>query len=322
MPALKVRNTAVLAKVETTYGVDIVPAATDGLWTIGSPPLPKFVDNTLKDVLGRGSLSKIPDAAPGQRYWEISLKVPLRGAGAAYSTTVKPKISPLLRACGFQETVTTTTGSEKVVYAPRSSGFESVSLYYYWDGILYKALGALGNVNFVCKAGAIAFAEFTFSGLYATPTDVTIVTPSGEPTVAHPILQSGAFQIGATSYASPFENINLNMNNTLTPSTDPSNATGISAINLLNRVPNGSFDPDAVLNATFPWHTNWETALLMALSFQQGTAQYNRVKFSCPQVQMNDIKPGNRNDLGLFTVPFDIVSNTSAGNDEITVTFD
>src|SRR5574337_1801501 len=115
MPALKVRNTAILAKVESSYGVDITPGAADGLWAIGTPPSPKFTPNSLKDVIGRGSLSKIPNAAPGQRYWEVSLKVPVRGAGAAYSSSVKPKVSPLLRACGFQEVVTTTGGSEKVV---------------------------------------------------------------------------------------------------------------------------------------------------------------------------------------------------------------
>lgn len=322
MPALKVRNTSVLAKIESSYGVDIVPAAANGLWCIGSPPEPQSSPNSLADVIGRGSLSKIPNAAPGERHWMVNLKVPLRGAGAAYSTSVKPKISPLLRACGLQETVTTTGGAEKVVYVPRSTGFESISLHYNWDGLLYKLLGAFGTVNFVCKSGGVAFAEFQFRALYAAPTDVAIVLPTGEPTVVHPIFQSGAFQIGTENYASPFSNINLNLNNTLTPSIDPSSATGVSAINLLNRVPNGSFDPDAVLKATFDWHSKWENGTLMDMSFQIGTAQYNRIKFSCPEVQSSDVKPGNRSDLGLFTVPFNLVSDTSAAEDELSISFD
>ncbi len=321
MPALKVRNTSILAKIESSYGVDATPVGSDGLWAIGTPPDPQSSPNSLKDVIGRGSLSKIPNAAPGDRFWRVAIKVPLRGAGAVYTSSVKPKVGTLLRACGFQEAFTTTGGAQ-YTYTPRSTGFESISLYYNWDGLLYKLLGAFGNVNFVCNGGAIAMAEFTFDTLYAAPTDVATVLASGEPTVVHPILQSGAFQIGTENYAAPFKNINLNMNNTLTPSYDPSTATGISAINLVNRAPNGSFDPDAVLKATFDWHSKWENGTLMDMSFQVGTAQYNRIKFSCPEVQSSGVKPGNRNDLGMFTVPFDLVSDTSAAEDELSVVFD
>ena len=320
--ALSNKNVSILMKIESSEGVDASPVAGDGFWAVaGSAPEPVLEANLLDDV-ARGSLTKLPPAPDGPVHMKFSFKVPLRGSGAAYSGSVKPKIATPLRICGLQETLTTTGGSEKVEYKPRSSGYESATTYVYLDGLLYKMLGCRGTVNFVTRAGGLMYAEFSIEGTYSAPTDTALVAPTGEPADQFPIFVSSAFQVGTENYAAPFQNINVNLNTILTPRIDSTKADGIAAINLVDRTPNGSFDPEAALVATFGYYTKWKAKTLSDMTFTLGSVQYKRVKFDMPSVTFDTITPGDRNSLAIFTVPFKIGSNTAAGDDELVITFD
>lgn len=321
--ALRIRNVSLLAKIETSYGVDVTPAAADGLYAVvGGLPTINKQDNTLNDVARGGVLSKMQPASPGPRSYQLSVRVPLRGRGAAYSASVKPKVDPLLRACGFQSTLTTTGGSEKVVYTPRSTGWESISLYAYLDGLLYKMLGCRGTVNFTMRTGGIAFAEFVLQAFYADPTDAAIVVPTGEPSLQPPTFVSSAFQMGTANYAAPFQSINVDMKNQITVAADSTKADGVGSIEIVDRIPDGSFDPEAALVATFNYYSAWKNQTLQDMTWQLGTAQYNRVKFSLPEVALSAVDVGDREGLAVFNTPFNVVSTSSAGDDEIEITFD
>ena len=83
----------------------------------------------------------------GPRAWQgIPVSVNLRGAGAAYSASVKPKCDALLRMGGFAAAGSFTGGLEKWTYTFRSDAgtFESFSCYLYRAGKNYKLLGARG----------------------------------------------------------------------------------------------------------------------------------------------------------------------------------
>lgn len=321
--ALLNKRVSLLAKVETTYGTDITPGAGDGFYAVaGTAPTIIKQDNKLADVVRGGTMSILPPAAPGPRHLEVSFRIPLRGAGVAYSATVLPKGAAILRACGLQQTVTTTLGSEKVEYKPRSTGFESVSLYYYVDGLFYKLLGARGSANLISRAGGMMFAECRIQALWTDPADAAIVAPTGEPTVLHPTLLSSLLQLGTENYAAAIENININLNQTLTAAPDSTKADGIGGIYIVGREPNGSMDPEAALVATFGYYGKWKAGTTMDLSYQHGSAQYNRIKVACPQIVYSDVQPGDRSGIKTFTTPFDVVSDTAAGDDELTLTFD
>lgn len=321
--ALLNKRASLLAKIETTYGTDATPAAADGFFAVaGSAPTIVKQDNKLTDVARGGTMSILPPAEPGPRHLEVSFRIPLRGAGSAYSATVLPKAASILRACGLQQTVTTTLGLEKVEYKPRSSGFESTSLYYYVDGLLYKLLGARGSVNLVSKTGGPMYAECRMQALWSDPADVSIVAPTGEPTVPHPALLSSLLQIGTENYAAAIENININLNQTLVAAPDSTKADGTGGIYIVGREPNGSMDPEAALAATFNHYGKWKAATKMDLSYQHGSVQYNRIKVACPQIVFSDVRPGDRSGITTFTAPFDIVSDTAAGDDELTLTLD
>lgn len=320
--ALRNKNVAILMKIESSEGVDASPVAADGFWAV-APSAPETVSepNTLDDV-ARGTLTKLPPAPDGPVHLRVTFRMPARGAGAAYSATVKPKISVPNRICGLQETITTTGGAEKIEYTPRSSGYESATTYFYLDGLLYKALGCRGNRNMITRAGGLMFYEYTIEGTYSAPTDETLVAPTGEPTDQFPIFVSSSFQIGTENYAAPFQNINFNLNNVLAPQIDSTKADGVAAVHLVDRNPDGSFDPEAALVATFGYYAKWKAKTLTDMSFTHGSTQYNRVKFDLPQITFNTITPGDRNGLAIFTIPFKVGSNSAAGNDEFTETWD
>lgn len=321
MAGLKVRNVSILAKVEATYGVDPTPVAADGFYAAGTAPKMIQTSNPLDDVIGRGTLSKLPGAQPGPRHYQVDFRVPVRGAGAVYSATVKPKVSTLMRGASWQEVIVTTAGLETVTYTPRSAGQESITIYYNLDGMLYKLVGCRGNTNLVIRTGGIAFLECSFQGKMATPVDTALVTVTGEPTVQFPTLMGGAFQIGTENFAAKFNQINFNMNNVLVASVDPSDAHGVGSIESVDRNPDGSFDPEAVLVATFPWYTKFLNGLLMDLSFTMGSVQYNKITVTCGKVQAKDLVPGDRSLLGMFQVPFRISSDSVVGDDEISILF-
>ena len=315
--ALRNKNIAILMKIESVEGTDSAPTASDGFWAVaGSAPEPIMEANLLDDVQ-RGSLTKLPPAPDGPVHMKFTFKMPVRGAQAAYSATVKPKISVPNRICGLQETLVTTGAAETVTYAPRSSGFESATTYVYLDGLLYKLLGCRGSRNIVTRAGGLMYYEYNIEGTYSAPTDVALVAPTGEPTGQFPIFVSSAFQMGTENYAAPFQNININLNNTLAPQIDSTKADGIAQIHLVDRTPDGSFDPEAALVATFGYYTKWKAKTLIDMSFTLGSVQYNKVTFTMPSVTLNTITPGDRSGLATFTAPFKVGSNSAAGDDEI-----
>ncbi len=69
----------------------------------------------------------------------ITFMVPIKGSGTAGTAQDS---SPILRACGLAETV---SGGTSVVYKPASSSLESVTGYYYEDGLLHKIHGAVAS---------------------------------------------------------------------------------------------------------------------------------------------------------------------------------
>ncbi|WP_444932401.1 hypothetical protein ACJJIF_22000 (plasmid) [Microbulbifer sp. SSSA002] len=70
---------------------------------------------------------------------EVTFNAELKGSGAAGTP---PEIAPLLRACGLAETITAGTSVE---YNLASEGHESITLYLYEDGSLYKLTGVRGT---------------------------------------------------------------------------------------------------------------------------------------------------------------------------------
>lgn len=183
---MTIYNKAFLAKLEVTKGTDSVPvAATNGVRVergfVPAPTAEKLPYDPVKATMG-GLKSML-----GRKTISIPVPTLVRGSGAAGTA---PEIGPLLQACGLVETV---SAGVSVTYAPTSTpaSLKSISTYSYIDGILMKALGAVGTATLECSINAPIAANFTIqAGFDTAPTTTTAVVPTLS--AIQPIVMSSA----------------------------------------------------------------------------------------------------------------------------------
>src|SRR5262245_12118198 len=155
-----------LFKIETTFGVDPIPTPT--LNAVLIYDLTMTVDGR---VLNRqtldSSLSRRSHVI-GRKLVNLSFRTEIKGSG---TNATPPEWGVLLRASGFAETITPST---KVSYNPISTGFESITAYIYWDGILTKVTGMFLDWELNAAAGEYGTIQWRGQGVYNDPTDAAI----------------------------------------------------------------------------------------------------------------------------------------------------
>ena len=155
--ARSTRNTAILAKIETTQGTDAVPTGAANALLISDASFDISYNNVDRSLI-RGFFGGAEQLA-GTRFVDMSFSVEISGSGTAGTA---PAWGPLLQACGYAEAVTAST---RVDYTPISTGQKSLTIYYSDDGVLHKALGCMGNVEFAMGAGERPLLKFNFAGI-------------------------------------------------------------------------------------------------------------------------------------------------------------
>lgn len=304
----------ILAKIEAIYATDPTPAGANAILT--TPPALTINGEKIERKPASPSLSPWAHLI-GKRDVEISFDVELRGYGAAYTALLLPEISPLMRACGFDEAVDLTGGSETVTYAPVSTAYESCTIYFYDDGFLYKVVGCRGDVEFENAAGGPGIAKFKFGGLYAAPEDGALASPTYHTTVP-PRFLAASFTLGG--YAAIIDSLNLKMGNSLAKRASINAVNGISEIYISGRTPGGTLAHDAAaLSAENPF-TAWLAGTGKAIVATLGDTQYNQVQYSVPLAQYDSVSLAEREKTRTFELPFMAVRTT--GDDELTLVFD
>jgi hypothetical protein len=306
----------ILAKIETVYGTDPVPVVgTDAVlvedlaWSHAGArmnPRPAL----------RASLGKLPHVFGGTLL-QLSFTCELKGPGSAYSATVRPEIDALLRACAAGATIVTTGGSESATYKPVSSDKESCTIYFYRDGKRQILTGCIGDVEFTNVTGERGLAKFTMTGHVAAETDTALPTFTFDTTVP-PTVKGGAFLIGA--YAAIVNAVNVKYGNKVSMPPNLSGSDGYGELQVTDRDVTGSFDPEDVLIATYPFLANWKAGTAAALDTGViSGAQYNRYRFQLPVVHARELAPGDRD--GITTFEFGFGAAESAGDDEVSLIF-
>ena len=103
-----VRNSAVLAKIESVYGTDPVPTGGANAMLVSNQSKPKLVNNLVDRALLRSYFGG-SEQLVGTRYLEIAFDVELAGSGTAGTA---PAWAPLLRASAFAETLIASTRAD------------------------------------------------------------------------------------------------------------------------------------------------------------------------------------------------------------------
>ena len=165
------RKLAVLAKIETTYGVDPAPTSVaDAMLmtdvTIGPMRGTDVPRDLMLPWLGGQGVNLT------QNYGTLRGMVEISGSGTAGTP---PAYAPLLRACGMSETVIMMANRPvRVEYRPVSSGYESVTLFYFADGVRHVLLGARGTFTLELSPREIPRFTFDFMGILGQVSDVAL----------------------------------------------------------------------------------------------------------------------------------------------------
>lgn len=166
------RRTVITAKLESPYGTDAAPTGADDALLVSNMSINPYEATYAERAVVRGYMGG-NDQLPGAASITMSFDIELAGSGTANTA---PAWGKLLQACGFAEAVLTTPN--RVEYTPISAAFKGLTIYWYDDGVLHKAVGCMGTLKLAAKINEIPKFTFEFTGVYAGESAVTNATPT------------------------------------------------------------------------------------------------------------------------------------------------
>lgn len=325
----RARRVQVAMKPEATYGTDVfagVYVAADVLRCFDIQP--SITAEEIENLATSGDLGRLPSGV-GAIVGGVSFRMFLRGAGAAYSASVKPEADLALRACQLAATLVTTVGLESVSYQPTATS-EAMTIYVVVDvpgGNAYslQLVGCLGTFDLTMRAGGIVEARFTFQGMVDAVADITYVAGSVAATPAYPTLKSALFQIGTANYAPRIASVAFAAGVSLLRAPSINAAQGIAGFHAADRNPRLTIDPEADRDANFAWYAALRDGTLQDSTFQAGATQYNRLKFNfnaAAAAGLQVIGHGFAVRDGLLAFNPILLATIASGNDDYKLVFD
>lgn len=310
MPLLT-RKRLILLETETTYGTDPTPDGADAVLVRDLNITPLQSDVVSRNLI-RPYLGASEQLLANTRV-ECTFSVELAGSGTAGTA---PRYGKALLACGMSQTIVASTS---VTYAPVSSSFGSCTIYYNIDGVLHKVTGARGTFTINGSVGEIPTIDFTFTGIYNTPTDTALpaVTYGNQATPL--VFKNGNttdFQL--LSYAGCLQSVSFDVGNSLVYR----ELVGCTKeVLLTDRAATGSVTLEAVTMAT----KNYFTAALSDgtlgnLLFQHGQTAGNIIDFASTRVDIGDVSYSDQDGIHMLNIPYTCVPSTS-GNDEFSLVY-
>lgn len=329
MPSLTVspaRRVVVAMKAESTYGTDIFA----GTYTTGDviPAQgiqPNLSLDEIENLATAGDMGRGPSMI-GQERASVRFTMPVRGKGAAYSTSAKPEVDMPLRACGYSSTFSGTAGAEIVTYQPvAQASHEAFSVYIVQsNGLSIQMAGCQGTVEFASGAGGPLLATFTLSGILDAVADISYVAGTLATTPQYPVSKSVAFQIGTENYAARFAQMGFALGNGLVFVPSFNAAGGIAGVFISDRNPRLTIDPEENTAAAFDWFAKWKAGTLNDCSFTIGSVLYNKIAFSFNAAAAAGLQIVNRQHTtrdGLVAVGTTLLATISSGNDDHKIVF-
>jgi hypothetical protein len=154
-----IRNTAILAKIEATVGIDAVPVgASDAVLVSEMTITPLDAQNVDRNLV-RGYFGG-SEQLVGTASVKCSFSVELAGSGTAATA---PQWGDLLLGCAMAEALLTVPN--RVEYSPVSTALKTLTIYYHDDGVLHKLLSCMGTCKLTAKIGERPMLKFEFTAL-------------------------------------------------------------------------------------------------------------------------------------------------------------
>lgn len=338
-PAKTVEVGGLLLKTETTYGTGVAQsAATDGVlmhltdrFALGAPATLTYKGDGSAG-LNPGNIGPRKRLAKSGRGLTMPIPHQFKGAGAAYSATVKPSCHTLMLGAGFSAAVVTTASAEKWTYTP-----EVPATYSGLSGTLYARreswtfTGGLLDWSFTADGPVAPTHTFNLSAIGAIPTDASLAAITYPALTTEPPIASSITMVLGSYLTAEVLKFGFSLNRNLST----------ERVNLTSSAAHQGFYPagyDPVFTVTIeqsafvgsPYHTSSgvdpyqleANATAFAASVIVGATQYNKYKLDFPQVQVMSAKPSNNNGIATVDLELKPYATTPVANDFMTVVFD
>lgn len=305
---LNMRNSVLLAKLETTYGVDATPTGALNAMLAKAVNVSPLEQDAVQRDLQRPYFGNDEQIPVGTRI-AITFEIELAGSGAEGDA---PAYGPLLLACAHSETINALVDVRYKPITVSPDDQDSVTLIYNLDGVQHKALGCKGTVSFAFDARGVPVMRFAFTGLYADVVDAAVTgvdfsafikpksvnyrdTPScnyfGQPIV----VQSCSLDVGLQVVYR--------------------NLIGFEGVRITDRAARGalSFEYQKVIQ--YNWFQKVKNNESGALNLVHGTVAGNIIELNAPNVQPTGPTISDSDGTAMLNLNLNY-NPTEAGNDE------
>lgn len=303
------RNRVVGLKAETTTGTAITPVASDcglfgAIYDVSLDPTIQMNKRQSPQYLSP------PQPVPGTTAGTLKFRSELFGSDTA--GTLPSWASVIFPACGCQinsAVVSPLSPSASVAAATLSGAL-------YQSGRLLLLAGCMGDFVIRGKSGEPLYLEWTFQGVWQSPSETAIPTGITYPPAKPPRFAGATFTAGSNVLR--VEQFQFKSGNQIYLRQDPtavdgsSVGTGLRAALIVDRLPTISLDPEAQSLSTLNWF-----AAQMAMTTYSFTATVGAAgtgfTLAAPYAQVNSEKHKDRG--GLITDDLEFVCTGTADNE-------
>lgn len=303
--SLKAKRKVITAKIEAVYGTDSAPAANaNAILVHNFSCTPKQIRYVERDpalpYFGNDGMIKVGETM------QMQFDIEVAGAGGVAAA---PKFGPLLRGCGLAETITAVTGP--VTYDPITTDEESLTMWFYWDGLLHKMTGARGTIGWTFSAGQIPMKRFTFEGLYAGVSDVALAAPTLTGWQRPVGVNKANTTFSLHGFTAVLRELTLNQGNVMQYVNNPNS----ESIRFIDRKTRGSVTIEMPLIAGKNFYSLIDAETTGALALAHGTAAGNIALLDAAQVQLTNPAYSEGDGTVILQMGLEF-QPSSAGNDE------
>jgi len=300
-----------LAKIESTYGEDANPTAALNAFKVANGQLTPLETETVALDYKKPTFGNNEQIITGE---QMKYSGEIYAAGSGTPGTAPP-IGVLLRGCGWAETLTPDVSAD---YNPISTGFESLTIYVYKDGILHKGTGCRGTVTADFTAKQIPKFKFEFTGRFVPVVDAAMPDDANYDGFITPkaAIPSYTGAINLLGVANP-----KTRSFTLDTKTEVVKPEWVNydEISIVDRVPTGNAEVEMGSIAEHDWFDDVRSQKKGAVLYTHGIEPGNIVEVSYPSAMVSSPQYGDNQKT--LTMQLTITPLITNGNDDILLSF-
>jgi hypothetical protein len=306
--AIKWKSKLILAKIESTYGVDPTPTGAANAMLMTDVSVQPMEGEDVSRNLERPYLGAQEEIPTGLRV-VLTGSTELAGSGTAGTA---PAWGVLARACGLAEVVTPSTS---VVYNPITDAHESATIYFWYGATRQIMTGVRGTAAVTINAQGIPVIRWTLTGLFSVPTEQAQDTPDFS-NFKKPLIATNAntpaFQVNSVSLV--LRNFSVDLGNDVQPRL----LIGREEIKIVDRAEQITASVEAVPLTTLDPFTLSKAGTLVPVTITHGTVAGNIAVLAAPTCQLKRLS-GYENQQETLEWPLAPKPLPASGNDQFTL---